>query len=165
MQSAITSTQEWLEADGLGGLASGMATGIRTRRYHALLLAAITPPTGRFVLVNGFDAWIETDKGRLPISSQYYAPDVLHPDGATRIEAFVAQPWPQWIFRLPDGTRIEQEIFVSKGEPLTLLRWNVLGPTKNLKLCVRPFLSGRDYHGLHKTNSAFCFEANVCPDR
>jgi predicted glycogen debranching enzyme len=165
MQDATTSTQEWLEADGLGGFASGTATGIRTRRYHALLLAAITPPTGRFVLVNGFDAWIETDKGRFPISSQYYAPDVLHPDGATRIEAFAAQPWPQWIFRLPDGTRIEQEIFVSKGEPLTLLRWNVLGPAKNLKLCVRPFLSGRDYHGLHKINSAFGFEADVCSDR
>ena len=30
---------EWLEADGLGGFASGTASGIRTRRYHALLLA------------------------------------------------------------------------------------------------------------------------------
>ena len=42
---------EWLEADGLGGFASGTAAGIRTRRYHALLLAATTPPTGRVVLV------------------------------------------------------------------------------------------------------------------
>ncbi|PYN18882.1 MAG: hypothetical protein DMD99_26605, partial [Candidatus Rokuibacteriota bacterium] len=48
---------EWLEADGLGGFASGTVSGMRTRRYHALLLTAITPPTGRFVLVNGFDAW------------------------------------------------------------------------------------------------------------
>lgn len=31
---------EWLEADGLGGFASGTATGVRTRRYHALLLNA-----------------------------------------------------------------------------------------------------------------------------
>jgi glycogen debranching enzyme len=44
---------EWLEADGLGGFASGTVSGIRTRRYHALLLAATTPPTGRMVLVNG----------------------------------------------------------------------------------------------------------------
>src|SRR5207247_24705 len=53
-------SNEWLEADGLGGFASGTSTGIRTRRYHALLLTATTPPTGRMVLVNGFDAWIET---------------------------------------------------------------------------------------------------------
>jgi glycogen debranching enzyme len=50
---------EWLEADGLGGFASGTVSGIRTRRYHALLLAATKPPAGRVVLVNGFDAWVE----------------------------------------------------------------------------------------------------------
>jgi hypothetical protein len=37
---------EWLEADGLGGFASGTSTGIRTRRYHALLLTATTPRLG-----------------------------------------------------------------------------------------------------------------------
>src|SRR5690349_5186633 len=45
-------TLEWLETDGLGGFASGTVPGVRTRRYHALLLVATTPPTGRFVLVN-----------------------------------------------------------------------------------------------------------------
>ena len=60
MTHLSTSTREWLEADGLGGFASGTSTGIRTRRYHALLLTAMTPPTGRIVLVNGFDAWVET---------------------------------------------------------------------------------------------------------
>jgi glycogen debranching enzyme len=38
---------EWLEADGLGGFASGTVSGIRTRRYHALLLTATKPPAGR----------------------------------------------------------------------------------------------------------------------
>lgn len=50
--------REWLEADGLGGFASGTVSGVRTRRYHALLLAATTPPTGRFVLVNGLDVFV-----------------------------------------------------------------------------------------------------------
>jgi len=81
-------SQEWLEADGLGGFASGTSTGIRTRRYHALLLTATTPPTGRIVLVNGFDAWVETANGTFSLSSQCYAPDVIGGDGAQRIEAF-----------------------------------------------------------------------------
>ena len=59
MTTPPISCREWLEADGLGGFASGTSTGIRTRRYHALLLTATTPPTGRLVLVNGLDAWIE----------------------------------------------------------------------------------------------------------
>jgi len=47
---------EWLEADGLGGFASGTVSGVRTRRYHALLLTSTKAPAGRLVLVNGFDA-------------------------------------------------------------------------------------------------------------
>src|SRR5206468_348845 len=82
-----------LESDGLGGFASGTASGIRTRRYHALLLAATTPPAGRFVLVNGLEAWLETPAGRIPLSSQRYAPDVVHPDGTRRIDRFDADPW------------------------------------------------------------------------
>jgi len=65
----IDDTTEWLEADGLGGFASGTTSGIRTRRYHALLLTAETPPTGRVVLVNGLDAWVEGSK-RLEVRSE-----------------------------------------------------------------------------------------------
>src|SRR5512144_1893071 len=59
----IDDRTEWLEADGLGGFASATTSGVRTRRYHALLLTAMTPPTGRVVLVNGFDAWVDTPSG------------------------------------------------------------------------------------------------------
>ena len=158
-------TREWLEADGLGGFASGTSTGIRTRRYHALLLTATTPPTGRVVLVNGFDAWVETANGTFSLSSQCYAPDVIGGDGAQRIEAFGWEPWPHWIFELEDGTRIELEIFAVKGEPTTCLSWKLLGPRREVKLFVRPFLSGRDYHSLHKSNPSFRFDAEVKPDR
>ena len=156
---------EWLEADGLGGFASGTSTGIRTRRYHALLLTAMTPPTGRVVLVNGFDAWMETANGTFSLSSQNYGPGVIGGDGAQRIEAFNWEPWPHWIFKLEDGTRIELEIFAVKGEPTTCLSWKLLGPRKDAKLHVRPFLSGRDYHSLHKSNPAFRFDADVKHDR
>lgn len=157
--------REWLETDGLGGFASGTSTGIRTRRYHALLLTATTPPTVRMVLVNGLDAWVETANGTFSLSSQCYAPGVIGGDGAQRIEAFGWEPWPHWIFKLEDGTRIELEIFGVKGEPMTCLSWKLLGPRKDVKLHVRPFLSGRDYHSLHKSNPAFRFDAEVKPDR
>ena len=157
--------REWLEADGFGGFASGTSTGIRTRRYHALLLSANTPPTGRMVLVNGFDAWVETANGRYAITSQRYTPDVIGGDGATRIEAFGWEPWPHWIFKLEDGTRIEFELFVPKGQPMTCLSWKLLGSRKDVRLFVRPFLSGRDYHALHKSNPAFHFEPSVKADR
>src|SRR5271165_2798804 len=112
-------SEEWLEADGRGGFASGTVSGIRTRRYHALLLTATTPPTGRMVLVNGFDAWIETPAGRFALTSQCYKPNVIGGDGAQRTQEFTDDPWPTWIFQFKDGTRIAQEIFVARGAGIT----------------------------------------------
>jgi predicted glycogen debranching enzyme len=161
----LSLSQEWLEADGLGGFASGTASGIRTRRYHSLLLVATTPPTGRMVLVNGLDVWVEGGGEKFGLSSQCYSPGVIAGEGAKCIEAFGWAPWPHWIFKLTDGTRIEQELFVSKDQPMTCISWKILGPRRDIKLFVRPFLSGRDYHSLHKSNPAFRFEAEIRANR
>ena len=152
---------EWLEADGLGGFASGTVSGIRTRRYHALLLTATTPPAGRMVLVNGFDAWVETLRGTFAISSQRYGPDIIHPDGASRIESFEYEPWPRWRYKIDNDFMIEQELFVPKGESVTFISWRVVTGIvdPDLKLKVRPFLSGRDFHSTHHENGSFRFEA------
>src|SRR3954468_12333486 len=108
----IDDRTEWLEADGNGGFASGTTSGIRTRRYHALVLSATTPPTGRVVFVNGFDAWVDTPGGSFALSTQRYAPDVLHPDGSSHIHQFSADPWPTWEYHLADDPRLIQELFV-----------------------------------------------------
>src|SRR5690349_3443261 len=161
----MNTTQEWLETDGRGGFASSTATGIRTRRYHALLLTATTPPTGRMVLVNGFEAWIETSAGRFPLTSQKYSPGVVHPDGARRIATFTTEPWPTWVFRFEDGTELLQEIFVAREAQVTVLNWRLLQKRPGARLFVRPFLSGRDYHSLHKENDSFRFEATLTGEK
>jgi predicted glycogen debranching enzyme len=151
---------EWLEADGRGGFACGTAAGIRTRRYHALLLVATTPPTGRMVLVNGFDAWVTMARGTAALSSQIYTPGITHPDGVRRIETFTVDPWPTWTFRLDDDLIVEQEIFVPKGAGVAVVCWRLPHRVDGVTLAVRPFLSGRDYHALHHENPAFRFDAD-----
>jgi predicted glycogen debranching enzyme len=157
---------EWLETDGLGGFASGTACGIRTRRYHALLLAAVTPPTGRYVLVNGLDAAVTTASGHYSLSSHRYGPDVVFPDGSQRIEEFQHQPWPRWIYRLEDGTRVQYEIVAAHGSPTVTMGWRLLDarPEAHARLSVRLFFSGRDYHALHHENPAFRFEPERAND-
>jgi predicted glycogen debranching enzyme len=151
---------EWLETDGLGGFAFGRVDGIRTRRYHATLAVATTPPTGRIVLVNGFDAWVETDDGRFALSSQRYAPDVTHPDGATRIVAFTRDPWPTWTYHLPNGLEVIHELVTVHGAPLVALSWR-LGRPAAARLIVQPYLSGRDVHATHHENGTLRFDAIV----
>jgi predicted glycogen debranching enzyme len=163
----VDDTTEWLEPDGLGGFASGTTSGIRTRRYHALLLAATTPPTGRMVLVNGFDAWVQDgpDRPREFLTRQRYDPGIVAPEHPAGIESFEDDPWPTWVYRLRDGTRIEQEIFVPRGLCLVAMRWRVRGHSAPKTLVVRPFFSGRDLHALHHANPEFRFQAAVRGER
>jgi predicted glycogen debranching enzyme len=150
---------EWLEADGLGGFASGTTSGIRTRRYHALLLAATSPPTGRMVLVNGLDAWIERPGEPVEyLTRQRYAPGIVAPEHGAVLEGFADEPWPSWSWRLRDGSIVEQELFVPHGMPVVAIRWRRTGGDGRGSLVVRPFFSGRDTHALHHANPDFRFE-------
>jgi predicted glycogen debranching enzyme len=166
--------REWLETDGLGGFASGTISGLRTRRYHGLLVTATTPPTGRVMLVSGLDATVETPGGRWSLSTQRYAPDVIGGDGEQHIESFGLSPWPTWIFRLPDGTRIAQEILMRTGAPQVFVSWRLLSGSRAsrhapdlgwAKLTTRPFLAGRDFHALMHENPAFSFDPEITAGR
>ena len=85
----IDDRTEWLEADGLGGFASGTTSGIRTRRYHAFLSRRRHHPRDGNVLVNGVE--LGGYEGRLvPPHQSTICPGVLHPNGATQITSFVA---------------------------------------------------------------------------
>ena len=58
-------TSEWLVANGLGGYASGTVSGIPTRRYHGLLIAALPAPLGRMMLLNHLSEQVRLPDGRV----------------------------------------------------------------------------------------------------
>ena len=160
---------EWLEADGLGGFASHTSEGTRTRRYHALLVVARKPPTDRRVLVNGVDVVVETGGETLALTAQTYKPTleseppIVRHEGRPVTSTFDNSLWPAWTYDLGGGKTIEQTVMVPRGLPLVVLSWRLvyLDPEAAAKLSVRPFLSGRDYHALHRENTEFNFKGEV----
>ncbi|MFO0725884.1 MAG: amylo-alpha-1,6-glucosidase [Myxococcota bacterium] len=140
---------EWLETDGLGGFAMGTRSGTRTRRYHGLLVAATTPPTGRSVLVSDVEIWIDTPRGSWSLSTHYYAPGVRYPDGAEHIQSFEHAPFPRWVYKLPDGTEIEKTIFMPHGRAAAALSLRLRNPGR-VRVRARPLLALRDYHHLRR---------------
>jgi predicted glycogen debranching enzyme len=159
--AGLAAGAEWLESDGLGGFASGPVLGPRTRRYHALVLTATTPPTGRIVLVNGFEAHVQTGTAEVPISVQHYLPDVLYPDGSKHLIGFSAHPWPTWTFEIGNDVVLSQKIFVARDTCETVLIWTIENCPPQYRLSLRLLMSGRDYHSLHRQNDRFDFDASV----
>ena len=157
MALLMNKAHEWLEADGLGGFASGTSLGVRTRRYHALLLASASPPTERFALVNGVDSWIQDGSERHALTRHRYKGET--PVAPSAEQRFEPAPWPRWTTRLPSGGEIVHELFVPKGAPAAVLTWRLLPShaSSPVRLRVRPLMSGRDYHALHHVNPRFDF--------
>ncbi len=147
---------EWLEADGLGGYASGTTLGLNTRRYHALLLVAAQPPAGRHVLVNDGAVWLERDGQRQELSSHRFSGSAA--EGVTRLaqptpRSFYPRPWPRFEHQLADVT-LTREVIALSGLPLVLHGWSTSRPLPGATLCVRTLLSGRNFHALHQENGA-----------
>jgi predicted glycogen debranching enzyme len=159
---------EWLEADGLGGFASHTTRNTRTRRYHALLLVAKRPPADRRVLVNGVDMVVDIPGERFALTSQTYKPTnesepaIVRHEGRPLEGAFDGSVWPTWTYDLGDAGVIAYSVMVPHGSTLVVLSWRLMSSAKNpVRLSVRPFLSGRDYHSLHRQNADFDFAPRV----
>lgn len=160
---------EWLETDGLGGFAMGTVAQIAVRGYHALLVAAKSPPVHRMALVNSLDAWLEIGDGepeKIHLTRHCYtSPEVfngiVHPAKGARVEVFSSDPWPKWTLRASESITVENEVFLTHNAPNCVMSFRVRGipPSTPARLCIRPLLSGRDVHEMHHENQFFDFTA------
>jgi predicted glycogen debranching enzyme len=130
--------REWLIANGLGGYASSTASGVNTRAYHGLLVAAFDPPTNRRLLLSSLD---EVLNGFELANHQF--PGVIHPQGFRFLKEFRFDPFPHYIYELQEGL-IEKSIFMIHGENTTLIRYR----TKGLqgRAHITPLVHCRSFH-------------------
>jgi predicted glycogen debranching enzyme len=136
--------REWLETNGTGGYASSTVCGMNTRRYHGLLVAAMHPPVGRMVLLSKLD---ERFNGIDLGANQY--PGTIHPRGFEHLVAFERGIFPTFDYEIA-GARLRKTVAAIHGENTTVVVYELLEGEGELEL--RPFMAGRDYHGLRRAS-------------
>ncbi|HEU5329676.1 MAG TPA: amylo-alpha-1,6-glucosidase [Thermomicrobiales bacterium] len=140
--------REWLVTNGLGGYASGTLAGPATRRYHGLLVAALTPPVGRTVLVGGLTDWATYDGQRWPLAAHEYADGTLDPHGYRHLQAFALEgSLPVWTFALADAL-LERRVWMAHGANTTYVRYTLTRASAPLTLEITPLVTYRDFHTL-----------------
>jgi predicted glycogen debranching enzyme len=145
------STLEWLETNGLGGFASSTITGMNTRRYHGLLIAATNPPVGRVVLLSKIEETVEAGGRRYDLAVNQY-PGVIHPQGHRYLTGFRLDPFPVFVYAVED-VEIEKRVFMVHGENTTVVEYRQrAGPACRLEL--RPLIAFRDFHATTHRNGA-----------
>jgi predicted glycogen debranching enzyme len=157
------SRHEWLETNGIGGFASSTLTGLNTRRYHGLLVAATHPPVGRYVLLSKLEETLTIGGERYELSANAY-PGVLHPQGFRYLTDFRLDPFPIFTYAIGE-VRLEKSLFLVQGENTVVVRYAVSGTGKgfDVALELRPLIAFRDYHSLTRENGAINREIQIMP--
>ncbi len=157
-------SREWLETNGLGGFASSTIAGLNTRRYHALLVAALKPPVERYVLLSKIEETMVLGGRRVDLSANQY-PGVVHPQGHLYLKQFRLDPFPVFTY-VVEGVEIEKSVFMIHGENSTVIEYRVRvapGAPKDLWLELRPLIAFRDYHNTTHENGALRGEVRAEP--
>lgn len=151
---AQAETREWLETNGIGGYASSTIIGMKTRRYHGLLVAATNPPTGRMVLLSKLEETLVIGDQRYELGCNRY-PGVVHPKGYQYLQRFRLEPFPVWTYAAGDAV-IEKTICMIHGENTVVVRYELNGAAAagEISLEVAPLIAFRDYHSLTHENAA-----------
>jgi len=115
--------REWLVPDGLGGYAMGTVSGLRTRRYHGLLVVPVGR-TGRGaedlarrkVGLVSLDPVLTLPSGaRVPLAVHEWASGAISPTGHQHLESFeLADGLPRWRWRIGDVV-VERELAMAYG--------------------------------------------------
>ncbi|MBA2374243.1 MAG: glycogen debranching enzyme family protein [Chloroflexi bacterium] len=144
-----TTRREWLVTNGLGGYAFGTVAGIPTRGYHGLLVAALSPPVGRTVLVAGLLEWVSDGRERVPLHTLERDDRSLDGDGYRRLGSVRSEGMlPVFRYRVGDVV-VEKRIWMAYGANTTYVRYELVeGSPGSLELELTPLVTGRDHHRL-----------------
>lgn len=138
--------REWLVPNHLGGYASSTLAGLNTRKYHGLLVAAMTPPVRRLVLLSRVEEVVTCNGWPTPLACNEY-PGTVHPRGHESLAAFSHEPFPRWAYQ-GEGWSIEKSLQVLRGENTVVLSYTLIGANKPVTLELRPLFALRPIHDL-----------------
>lgn len=140
------SRREWLVTNGLGGYASGTVAGLLTRHYYGLLIAALSPPLGRTVLLSKLDETALYGGRAFPFCANRWANGSVEPNGFIYLERFRLEGTvPVWSFAVADAL-LEKRVWLKQGANTTYVRYDLVRGTLPLSLSLEALVTYRDHH-------------------
>ena len=139
--------REWLVADGTGGYAMGTVAGLRTRRYHGLLVVAVDGPSRRMLGLAALDPVIVIGDARIRLATDEWAGGTVDPRGNELLASFDLEDGvPRWRWQA-EGIVLERELASVHGSPIVGIVHRLLGADRPVTLELAALCTWRDVHG------------------
>ena len=143
--------REWLVTNGIGGYAAAGLNGAHTRRYHGLLVAALTPPLNRTLLLGKFEERVNVSGQRyeLQVNQFHHAHDVS-PKGFNYLQSFELEgSIPTWRYSLGEAI-LRKTVWLEHGSNTTYVKYVYEQGHASLDLELVVLANYRDYHSQTK---------------
>ncbi len=135
--------KEWIITNGIGGYSSSTIIGANVRKYSGLLIAPLTPPARRFLILSKIDESVEI-RGRkydlyTNVGKEYIS------KGFEYQEEFEKEVVPTFKYKV-GTTQITKTICMEYGKNTVGVHYKVKTGGAKAKLTLAPIVNFRDFH-------------------
>ena len=153
--------REWLVTDGLGGYAMGTVAGLRTRRYHGLLVVAVDGPASRMLGLAALDMVLVIDDARIRLATNEWEHGTVDPRGHELLSTFTLDRGvPRWRWQV-GGTIVERDLAMAHGRAAVGVVHRVVRSDRPVRLELTPLCTWRGVHGERSAGGFPAIEATV----
>ncbi len=137
---------EWIITNGLGGYSSSTIINCNTRKYHGLLIAPMTPPARRHLILSKIDESIQIGKSQYNLytnmSNNYIS------DGYKYLESFEKEYIPVFTYKI-GRVEIKKFICMKYGENTVGILYKIKNGLTKAKFNMAPIINFRDFHRMN----------------
>lgn len=144
-------TKEWLITNGIGGFSSSTIIGANTRKYHGLLIAPLTPPARRHLILSKLDESIEINGRAYGLYTNVCKNYIS--EGFKHQISFEKEYIPVFKYKVED-VEIEKQICMQYGKNTVCILYKIKNNNSYTKLTLAPVVNFKDFHTM-TTNQTF----------
>lgn len=139
-------THEWIVTNGLGGYASGTIPGVITRRYHGLLIAALSAPLGRMLMLSHLSEQLRLPNGNvIRLTGEDFTGGRIELEGARHLTEFrLEMGLPVWRYEF-DGFALEKQILMPHKQNTVHVTYRLVSGQGPIRLKLRPSMHFRSH--------------------
>ena len=138
--------KEWLLTNGIGGFSSSTILGANTRKYHGLLVAPLTPPGRRFLILSKLDESIEIRNKKYDLYTNVCQSYISH--GYQYQEKFRRDYVPIFTYKV-GSVEITKMVCMEYGHNTVGIYYKIKNGGTKAKLTLAPIINFRDFHQMN----------------
>ena len=156
--------REWLITNGIGGFCSQSQYGCNIRKYNGLLVAPLTPPARRFLILSKLDESIKTGDKQYNLYTNITNNIETHEheisDGIKYLVDFKKEYIPIFTYKV-ENIEIKKYICMEYGKNTVIVYYKIKNHNKPTVLTLAPVTNFRDFHSINQNYQYDAIQSNV----